>query len=248
MSVEPVVIIFLAIALGAFAKGLTGIGLPLIGIPVLAGFLGAEHAVVVMTIPVFVSNIWIVWSYRKLAVSIPGLPLALAAAAVGTVFGTYTLASLDDRTLSYILIGWIAAYLANLLLNPDFRLEGKAARRASPVIATLAGVSQGATGMSGPVIATWIHSYRLANEAYVFGVSVMFLCISVIHVLGVSAAGLMDQARLMQGLIAVIPVVIFVPLGMRMTKLVSARLFNRMIIALVIAMEIKLIWQATAMG
>ena len=42
MSIEPVIIIFLAIALGSFAKGLTGIGLPLVGIPVVAGFLGAS--------------------------------------------------------------------------------------------------------------------------------------------------------------------------------------------------------------
>ena len=76
----------------------------------------------------------------------------------------------------------------------------------------------------------------------------MLLCIAATHVLGVATAGLMDRTRLLQGLIAVIPTVIFVPLGMRMTRLISAKLFNRMIIALVIAMEIRLIWQAAAMG
>ena len=243
MSFEPLLIVFAAIALGAFAKGLTGIGLPLIGIPVLAAFLGVGHAVVVMTIPVFVSNVWIVWSYRKLAVSIPGLKLSLAAAMAGTLLGTYVLASLDDRTLTYLMIVWIAAYLVNLWLNPEFRLEGKAARRAAPAIAVAAGITQGATGMSGPVIATWIHSYRLQNEAYVFGVSVMFLAISLSHVAAVAGAGLIDQTRLMQGLVAVIPTAIFVPLGMRMTRMVSQTLFNRLIVCLVIAMEAKLIWQ-----
>ncbi len=113
----------------------------------------------------------------------------------------------------------------------------------SPVIATVAGISQGAMGMSGPFIATWIHSYRLRKEAYVFGVSVMFLGISAIHIAGVSTAGLMDQTRLLQGLVAVIPTVIFVPIGMRMTRTISQQLFNRLIIALVIVMEGKLIWQ-----
>ena len=243
MSIEPVIIIFLAIALGAFAKGLTGIGLPLVGIPVVAGFLGVQHAVVVMTIPVFVSNVWIVWAYRERSREIPGLPMALAAAAAGVSVGTYVLATLDERVLTYIMIGWIAAYLINLLLNSDFRLQGEAARRAAPLIAALAGISQGATGMSGPVVATWIHSYRLRKEAYVFGVSVMFLGISAIHIAGVSTAGLMDQTRLLQGLIAVIPTVIFVPIGMRMTRTISQQLFNRLIIALVIVMAGKLIWQ-----
>jgi hypothetical protein len=243
MSIEPVIIIFLAIALGSFAKGLTGIGLPLVGIPVVAGFLGVQHAVVVMTIPVFVSNVWIVWAYRERLREIPGLPMALGAAAAGVLVGTTILATLDERVLTYIVIGWLAAYLINLLLNPDFRLEGEAARRASPVLAALAGISQGATGMSGPVVATWIHAYRLGKEAYVFGVSVMFLGISVVHISAVSGAGLMDQTRLLQGLIAVIPTVIFVPIGMRLTRAISQRLFNRLIVGLVIVMECKLIWQ-----
>ena len=243
MSIEPVIIIFLAIALGSFAKGLTGIGLPLVGIPVVAGFLGVQHAVVVMTIPVFVSNVWIVWAYRERLREIPGLPMALGAAAAGVLVGTTILATLDDRVLTYMMIAWIAAYLINLLLNPDFRLEGETARRAAPVIAALAGISQGATGMSGPVVATWIHSYRLRKEAYVFGVSVMFLGISVVHIAAVSGAGLMDQTRLLQGLIAVIPTVIFVPIGMRLTRAISQKLFNRLIVGLVIVMECKLIWQ-----
>ena len=248
MSIEPVAIIFLAIALGAFAKGLTGIGLPLVGIPVVAGFLGVQHAVVVMTIPVFVSNVWIVWAYRERMREIPGLPIALGAAAAGVLVGTTILASLDDRVLTYILIVWIAAYLVNLLLNPDFRLEGEAARRASPLIAALAGIFQGATGMSGPLIATWIHAYRLRKEAYVFGVSVMFLAISLAHVAAVSGAGLMDRTRLLQGLIAVIPTVIFVPIGMRLTRTISQLLFNRLIVGLVIVMECRLIWQVVTIA
>lgn len=243
MSLEPVVIIFAAMALGSFAKGLTGIGLPLIGIPVLAAFLGVQHAVVVMTLPVFVSNVWIVWAYREHAGSIPNLPVALIAGALGAVIGTYVLASLDDRVLTYILVVWLAAYLANLAFNPEFRLEGRAARRASPVIATLAGICQGAVGMSGPVVATWVHAYRLTKEAYVFAVSVMFLAISFSHIAGVAVAGLMDRERLVQGLVAVAPVVIFVPLGMRMTRLIGQKLFDRLIVALVVVMEIKLIWQ-----
>ncbi len=248
MDIEPLVVIFLAIALGSFAKGLTGIGLPLIGIPIVAGFLGVQHAVVVMTIPVFLSNVWIVWAYRRRFTEIPNLKPALAAAAAGAAIGTYVLASLDDGILRYMLIVWIAAYLANLLLNPDFRLTGAAARWASPVMAMVAGISQGAMGMSGPVVATWIHSYRLTKETYVFGVSVMFLAISVSHIAGVLTAGLMDQTRLLQGLIAVVPTVLFVPIGMRMTRLISQTLFNRVIVGIVVVMELKLIWQAAISG
>lgn len=243
MNLESFVIVFVAIGLGAFAKGATGIGLPLIGIPIMAGFLGVEHAIVVMTIPVAASNIWLVWSYRRLVTAIPGLPFMLVMAFVGTLLGTYVLATLDDRTLIYMLAAWVGLYLVNLTINPDFRLAGRAARFGSPVLAICAGISQGATGMSGPVIATWIHSYRLESKTYVFGVAVMFLAISGGHVLAVSGGGLMDQARFSEGLLALIPTALFLPLGMRMTNLFSTKIFNRLIIFLIVFMEIKLIWR-----
>jgi uncharacterized membrane protein YfcA len=242
MSLESFVIVFIAIGLGAFSKGATGIGLPLIGIPIMAGFLGVEHAIVVMTIPVAASNIWLVWSYRKLVTAIPGLPFMLVMAFVGTLMGTYVLATLNDRALMIMLSAWVGLYLVNMAINPNFRLEGKAARFGSPILAICAGISQGATGMSGPVIATWIHSYKLENKTYVFGVAVMFLAISGGHVLGVSGGGLMTEARLYEGLLALIPTVLFLPLGMRMTNLFSTKIFSRIIIFLIIIMEIKLIW------
>ena len=166
---------------------------------------------------------------------------SLIIAGIGTVAGAWVLSALGDGTLIWLLIVWIAAYLLNLTFNPDFRLEGKAARRAAPVMAAVAGVSQGATGISGPVVATWIHSYRLHGEVYVFGVSIMFLVIAGVHFVAVAGIGLMNQERLLQGLLAVIPTLIFVQLGMWTTRFVSRKWFNRIIIAFIVAMEIKML-------
>lgn len=243
MSIESLIIVFCAIAVGSFFKGATGIGLPIIAIPTLAAFLGAEHAVVVITIPTFASNIWIVWRYRRMASGIPHLPLSLVMAGAGTVAGAFVLASLTDTALLWLLVAWIGAYLLNMALNPNFKLEGKPARILSPVLATFAGVSQGATGISGPVVATWIHSYRLEAQAYVFGVSIMFLVIAGVHVAAVSGIGLMDQERLLQGLMAVVPTMIFVQIGMWTTPYISKKWFNRIVIAIIIGMEVKLLWQ-----
>ncbi len=243
MSIETLAIVFVAISIGAFSKGLVGLGLPMISIPILAGFIGVEHAVVVMTIPVAASNLVIVWSYRRLAEMVPGLGLALACAAAGAALGAYGLVAFDERVLLWVMTVWLAVYLIYRSVKPEFRLAGRAARIASPILATAAGIAQGATGMSAPLIATWIHSYRLQAEAYVFGVSALFLSISGAHLIAVAGFGLFDQERALQGLLALIPVVIFVRLGMRMTRLISAKLFDRLIIGLIVVMELKLVWQ-----
>ena len=248
MSVEAFVIIFVALSVGAFSKGLTGIGLPTIAVPVLAGFVGVEHAVVVTTIPVAFSNIQIIWTWRARWKEIPNPWPALLAAATGVSGGVWILANFDDHTLAMIVVCWIAFYLTTVLFNIKLRTDGKAIKFMSPVLGLAAGVFQGATGMSGPFIATWAHGWGFLKETYVFATSLMFLSISVTHVFGVAVAGLYDQERLIQGLLAIIPVLICIPFGMRMTQRVSPKLFNRVIICVIAAMEAKLIWGLVSAG
>ncbi len=243
LSFDSLAVVLLAIAVGSYLKGAIGLGLPIIAIPTLAAFLGAQHAVVVITLPTFCSNVWICWRYRKMKAEIPYLRVALISACIGTVIGTLVLRELTDTALLWVLIVWIGAYLLNMVFNPDFRLEGKAARRASPLMATMAGISQGATGIAGPVVATWIHSYRLEKELYVFGVSIMFLVIATTHLVSVASLGLLNFERLIQGSLAIIPTIIFTQIGMWTTRYMSASLFNKLVILFIIIMELKLLWE-----
>ena len=68
------------------------------------------------------------------------------------------------------------------------------------------------------------------------------------HVFGVGVAGLYDQERIVQGLLAILPVMIFIPLGMRLTKRVSPRMFNLLIVAIIALMELRLVWGLIAGG
>ncbi len=244
MSFEELAIVLTAIAVGSYFKGAVGIGLPTIAVPTLAAFIGAEHAIVVLTIPVAVSNIWICLRYRKMTTDVPHLNISLLCAGTGTASGAFVLASLTDNALLWLLIIWLGLYLIILAFKPDFQLKGEAARRAAPILAFIGGACQGATGIAGPVIATWIHSYRLHSKTYVFAVSLMFLVISGTHVFAVGGLGLYTEERIYQGLLAVIPTVIFTQFGMWTTPYISAKWFNRLVLAVVIVMWIKLILQA----
>ena len=244
MSYEALAVVLIAISVGSYFKGAIGLGLPTIGVPTLAAFLGVEHSIVVLTIPVAASNIWICWRYRKMSSEVPHLKVALIAAGLGTALGTFVLASLTDNALLWLLIVWLGLYLLILFLKPDFQLKGELARRASPVLAVIGGLSQGATGISGPIVATWIHSYRLHSQTYVFAVSIMFLVISGTHVFAVGGLGLYTEERIIQGLWALIPTMLFTQLGIWTTPYISPKWFNRLVIAIVVVMWGKLIWQA----
>ncbi len=242
MTLETLIIIFIALAIGSFAKGMTGLGLPPTSIAILAVFFGVEHAIVVTTIPVAFSNIQIVWLARKRFKDMPKIWPPLLAGALGVGLGTWILATLPERSLTILLAVWIAFYLLTVLLNLKIEPEGRAARIFSPVIAGGAGICQGAMGMSGPFIATWAHAMGFLKETYVFATALLFMSISVAHVFGVGVAGLYNEERVVQGLLAILPVMIFIPLGMRLTRRVSARAFNLLIVGIIALMEVRLVW------
>ncbi len=243
MQLETLLIIFVALGMGAFSKGATGMGLPLIAVPIMAGSLGAQQAVILITIPNMVSNFWVMWSYRSRFQTVPGLAFATVAGSLGVAAGTWFLATSDDRMLTLALAICVGAYLVLLVFGIELRFTGRLGRFLSPFIAVVAGVSQGATGMSSAVVAAWVRAFQLEKEAYIFAASTMFLGLTTMHCLFVGIAGLFGLRGLAQGLIALIPVAIFLPIGMRVTPHISKRWFNRVIVTLIVIMELKLIWQ-----
>jgi len=50
----------LAIGIGSLAKGITGVSLPILAVPVLASFTSVEEAVVLMLLPGIAANGWLV--------------------------------------------------------------------------------------------------------------------------------------------------------------------------------------------
>ena len=83
MGPADLLILILGLGVAGFAKGTTGMGLPLVATPILAGVFGPRAAVVIVTIPIFASNsLLLVQGWRRLDV-LRGI--ALGAALVGGV-------------------------------------------------------------------------------------------------------------------------------------------------------------------
>lgn len=239
-------IISLGLAIGAFVKGLTGMGLPLVAVPFMAGFLSAEHAIVVMQIPGLVSNAWLVWRHKGEIGEIRIRYDMILPAAAMTVVGVWFLDSAEDRVTLLLLAGAVAVFLALLLFNPSFRLDGLIGRIATPIASMVGGFVQGAAGVSGPLFSTLILSFRLKKEAYVFYNGLVFGLFNAIQIVVMVFFGMWTMQRFIEGCLALIPLFLFQYIGMRVMGRVSPNVFNGAVIAVIVVMEIKLIWEGFA--
>jgi len=245
MAFDPggLAIMVLALAAGAVVKGATGMGLPLVALPVLTAAFGLQHAVGLMTVPLIFTNAWQVWRFRAKGRDprMGFMPLFLLGGAAGIVVGTWALTSLPERLLVLSLGIILIAYVALRLAAPHLAVGPALARRAGPPAGLGAGILQGATGISAPIGVTFIHAMALERDAHVFAVSAMFLLFALVQLPALAAAGVMQTQWLLEGLLALIPILIFMPAGQALAGRLSRRAFDRMILIFLGLIGVKMV-------
>lgn len=226
-------IILAAIALGSFIKGVTGSGLPQIAVPVIAIFLGVERAVVIMAIPGVLTNTWMMWDHRASAPETRDLPVLLVTGTVGAVIGTLGLAVLDPAILSLALASMGALYVTLYLVKVEVRLPPRVTRIASPPLGLFAGLMQGSTGVSGPLLTTYLAAYRLQRGPFIFSLVTLFNIFAVAQVVALFGVGLYTPTRIIESLLALIPMAIMLPLGARYSARLSQHRFDLYLVILI---------------
>lgn len=243
LGIEPfdLAVIVLALAAGAFIKGLTGAGMPQIAIPVAALFLGVERAVILLVIPGIVSNTWLIWTHRAHWRDTRDLPVLLVTGIVGAVAGTFLLKALDPRLLSAVLAVIVLVYVVLRIATPTVAWSSAVTRRVSPPLGLAAGTLQGATGMSGPLLITYVHGYRLPVPAFVLSLAVLFQVYAVAQGVSLVGVGLFTQDRVIEGTLALIPMALALPVGSFVARRVSTRWVDAAVLALLVLSAVALV-------
>ncbi|MDF1597661.1 MAG: sulfite exporter TauE/SafE family protein [Acidimicrobiia bacterium] len=227
-------------SLGAFIKGITGMGLPLIAIPVMAAFLGVEHAVVVIAGPALLTNTWLLWEHRRGAGSLRYLSVLIGTGIIGAVAGTLLLVSVEDRWLSLALAAVILGYAMIFLLRPGFSIPDRVVRVTVGPVGLAAGALQGATGISGPLLATYLHGLRMERSGYVFSITLLFEVLGITQIVTLVSLGSFTASRLGESALALLPVLVAFPLGVRVSRKLSRKAFEYVVLALLVAVGFKL--------
>lgn len=242
MSGTALVVVLVAVIVGSIAKGVTGSGLPTVAIPVMAGFIGVEAAVIIMAFPTVVTNTWLLWEHRRQVGATRHLGRMLATGAVGAVAGVWVLTTLPGEVLSLTLALVIFAYAALAVTRPHVTVSEPAARVLSPGIGFLGGVAQGATGIAGPLVATYVHAFRLQPGAYVFTIAAQFQLFAAVQVVTFLALGRYTGELVLGSALSLVPVVLFLPLGIRLARTLDVKRFHRIVLLVLVVMACKLFY------
>ena len=244
MSESDLILVAVVALIGSFVKSVTGMGYPLIAVPALALVIGVESAVAVIAIPNAILNALLNWDVRETRHETRNLPVLVGAALLGGAAGTFILINAPERPLLIGLAISVLAFVVLRRIQPDLAFTEATTRKWSPLVGLAAGVSHGAVGVSGPIVALWFHGYRLSKDAYVFCVTAVFLVGGLAQLgvlIGADAFGL---DRLVASAVGLVATLLVMPIGTRVRDRLAGEAFERLILILLVGSGISLLWRA----
>jgi uncharacterized membrane protein YfcA len=240
------VVIALAFAAGGVLKGAIGAGVPVIVVPIMALYHGVPFAVAVFVLPSLLSNGWQGWRYRAHLLPARFLILLMLSAGLGAAIGSVLLAALTGPVLMGAVAGMTLAYVAFRFARPHWVLERHVADRLVLPAGLVAGVMQGAAGISAPVSITFISAMRLPREAFIATISVFFLSMSLVQIPALWSLGILTPERLALSLAACVPLFGGMPVGNLLARYMARETFDRIVMALLVVIAVRLAWAAVA--
>jgi uncharacterized membrane protein YfcA len=244
MGTVDLLIIVVGLAIAGFAKGTTGMGLPLVATPILAGVFGPRAAVVIVTIPILAANsLLLVQGWRRMDV-LRGIAPIVVASAIGTMIGVNLLALLDQRTFAILI-----SIMVGVFLSRGDRLIGEdpgatRARVLGPIIGFVGGVLQGTTSIASPLIGSFFHARKMDRHDYVIVLAAIFQLNAVIQLIGYSLLGLYTPAIIAIGLLGLVPTLLALMVGIFFRARLDQRRFRQLIVVLLVLSVANLLWRS----
>jgi len=246
MTLQDLLLAAFGIGLGGVLKGATGAGAPVVGVPVLVLLFNVPTAIALFTIPNLATNVWQGWRFWKHRISTKFTLLFAGSGALGAGVGSLLLAFLPGDVLMGVVASVVLLYIAFRLARPDWRLADRPARRLAAPAGFVGGMLQGAGGLSAPVSVTFLNAMRLERAQFIATIAVFFVAMSVVQIPTLAGLGILTPHLALMSLGAMVPLFAGMPVGAWLARHVSKEAFDRVILALLAIIALKLLYDAFA--
>ncbi|MGR3571919.1 sulfite exporter TauE/SafE family protein [Brevirhabdus sp.] len=242
LDAHAVMVIFVALAAGGILKGALGLGAPLVAVPVMASFFDVRLAVVLMVLPNLATNIWQLWLFRKEPVPRRLAWIFAVSGGLGAFAGTVLLATLSAGLLMHLVAFAVLAFIALRVAKPDFAIGVPLGRWLAAPFGLVAGILQGAAGISAPASVSFLSALRLPRNLFIPTISMFFAAISAVQLPTLLWYGMLNGQVALLGAAALIPLLGLMPLGQWLARRVSAVAFDRIVLVVLALLAVDLIW------
>jgi len=203
-----ITVVALGFLIAGVVKGATGLGYSTSALPVLTLAVGLHRAMPLILLPALASNISVMVGAGHFGATLRRfLPLYLALLP-GLGLGLILLQSIDQDIAASVLGLVIMAYCVFAIWQPAVRLSERLARALQIPVGVLNGLVNGLTGSQIIPLVPFMLSLKLDADRFVQAVNIGFTLSSLVMMLGLSQAGLLNWNTFLISAAGIIPAIL----------------------------------------
>jgi uncharacterized membrane protein YfcA len=236
----------IAMVAGGTVKGVVGIGLPLVSLPVMATFIPIPKAIALLLLSSFATSVWQTFRGGLFVPSVKRFWPLLLGMAIGTPISVQMLATFDVKVL-YLILGAIVAVFAVLLHRSIvLPVSPRAEPWAAPAVGAASGLVGGLSMLFGPVYAMYLAGLRLGKERFVAVIALANVWATIVLAASMARFNLFGGTDFVASLLALIPSFAGLTVGQWLRGYINEDLFRKTLAAVLLVIGLNLIRKALA--
>jgi uncharacterized protein len=214
-------------------KGVIGVGLPIVAVPLLSIVVPLPTAVAIVAIPLLLTNLSQAYAGEPIHTVLKALFPVLAGTAIGIIAGVHLLTSLSPDILKPVVGIAQIAVAALMLLAPKANCPDRFAPVAGPLVGVGGGILGGLAGQAGPIVFLYLLSRGINGNRFVQYSSMYIVLASIALTLALGRAGAIGVDSAIVSAVCTIPILLGMWAGRRVREHVSAGLFRKLVLGMV---------------
>ncbi|MCG8509487.1 MAG: sulfite exporter TauE/SafE family protein [Rhodospirillales bacterium] len=235
------VVISLAFLAAGTVKGVLGIGLPLVAVPLIATVTEPAMAIALMTVPALISNGWQALQGGHQGIVVRRFWPVIIAVIVGTLIGAGVLVGVDPKIIARLLGGIVLAFVVSRFFPSPMSISAGAERTMGIGMGFAAGILGGVSNFYAPLLAMYLVALRVSKDLFVAAIALFFFCGMLTLYVSLAINGVLGWPELSASTLTVFPLVIGLVFGRSLRKRVSQKIFEWALLAVLSVIGIGLI-------
>jgi uncharacterized membrane protein YfcA len=233
-----------ALFAGGLSKGVLGVGLPMIALPLLYTSVPIREAVALMYGPVLVMNVWQTFQGGYFLVALRNFWPMMLAVIAGTWLGAKTLVGIDSQSLQVIVGATVAGFSLVNLLQPRLAVPKQHALWLSVVVGLTGGFFGGLTLFIGPAVIMFMVALRVPKEEFIGTIGLVYLLGIIPTGITYVAEGVLRAEHVVPTLIACVPVFVGMLVGQWIRGRINEDTFRKVLLVSMVLIGLNMVRQA----
>jgi len=223
-----------SLVVAGMLKGIIGVGMPLVALPLLSMFIDVRASVMLLSIPLVLSNIPQAVEGGKIQACLKELSPVILGMVPGILIGVFVLLAVD-ASIAKLIAGVVVVIIAILtMLAPKLELKQHLHKPAGMVSGLLGGALGGLAAMPGPLVFTYLLAKGLRGKSFTKEASMFLVLSAALLALVLTSSRAFDWSDLVVSTVALVPVAAGMFVGQKLRDMVSAEAFKHCVLIVVL--------------